>query len=330
MAKRNRPRRGSLAYKPLKRARSQKPRIHSWAASTEVKPLGFAGYKAGMTHVMAIDNRKHSTTKGMEIFIPVTVIDSPPMKVAAIRAYSKAYFGDQPFTDVFSKDLKDDIKRRTDIAKNIDTEKSIKEVEENLSDITDIRLIVQTQPSMATIEKKKADIMELGIGGKDVKEKWEYAKKVLGKELAAEEVLGKNKLIDVTAVTKGKGYQGIIKRIGTRIQPRKTEKGRRHGGTGGAWTPARKLWLWPLPGQMGYHTRTEFNKLVLSIGKNGEEVTPKGGFVNYGPIKGQYILLYGSVPGPIKRLIRVSAARRPGKEQSYEVTYIDQTSKQKV
>lgn len=330
MAKRNRPRRGSLAYKPLKRARSQKPRIHSWAKSTEVKPLGFAGYKAGMTHVMAIDNRKNSTTKGMEIFIPVTVIDSPPMKVAAIRAYSKTYFGKQPYTDVFSKDLKDDIKRRTHLPKNIDIEKSIKAIEDNLTNITDVRLIVQTQPSMTTLEKKTADIMEIAIGGKDVKEKWEYAKKMLGKEIPAEEVLGKNKFIDVTAVTKGKGFQGIIKRIGTRIQPRKTEKGRRHGGTGGPWTPARKLWLWPLPGQMGYHTRTEFNKLVLKIGKNGEEVTPAGGFVNYGPVKGQYILLYGSVPGPVKRLIRISPPRRPAEEENYEITYIDQTTKQKV
>jgi large subunit ribosomal protein L3 len=330
MASRNRPRRGSLAYKPLKRARSQKPRIHSWAQSTEAKPLGFAGYKAGMTHVMAVDNRKHSITHGLEIFVPVTVLDSPPMKVIAIRAYGKAYFGKQAFTDVFAKDLKDDTKRRTDLSKKLDTDKALKELEEKFSDIKDIMLMVQTQPSMTSLEKKAADIMEIAVGGKDLKEKFEFAKKVLGKEIAQEEVLGKHKFIDVTAVTKGKGVQGIIKRIGTRIQPRKTEKGRRHGGTGGAWTPARKLWLWPLPGQMGYHTRTEYNKLVLTLGKNGSEVTPAGGFLHYGPITGSYILLYGSVPGPVKRLIRISPARRPKADENLEVTYVDQSSKQGV
>ena len=330
MASRNRPRRGSLAYKPLKRARSQKPRIHSWTASNEAKMLGFAGYKAGMTHVMAVDNRKNSPTHGLEIFVPVTVLDSPPMKVVAIRAYKKAYFGNQPFTDVFAKDLKDDVKRRVDLPKNLDSDKYLKEVEDNISDIKEIMLMVQTQPSLTTLEKKAADIMEIAVGGKDIKEKFEFAKKVLGKEIAPEEVLGKHKFIDVTAVTKGKGMQGIIKRIGTRIQPRKTEKGRRHGGTGGAWTPARKLWLWPLPGQMGYHTRTEYNKLVMQIGKNGSEVTPAGGFVNYGPVTGSYILLYGSVPGPTKRLIRISAARRPKADENLEVSYIDQTSKQRV
>jgi len=328
MAKRNRPRRGSLAYKPRKRARTQMPRIHSWAESKETLALGFAGYKAGMTHVLAIDNRKNSPTSGLEIAIPVTVIDSPPMTVAGIRAYSAGYFGSTAFTDVYVKELSPGIKRRTTVPKTIETEKKLAEVEGSIARIKDIRLIVHTQPQMASVSKKVADLMEIAIGGKDVKEKLEYAKKVLGKEINAEDVLKTGKFIDVSAVTKGKGYEGIIKRIGTRIQPRKTEKGRRHGGTGGAWTPARKLWLWPLPGQLGYHTRTEFNKLVLSVGKDGKDVTPAGGFINYGAVKGSYILLYGSVPGPIKRLIRISPARRPKADEKLEVTYMDKTSKQ--
>ena len=32
-------------------------------------------------------------------------------------------------------------------------------------------------------------------------------------------------------------------------------------------------------------------------------MNPKGGFVNYGLVKGDYVLLQGSVPGPRKRLI---------------------------
>jgi len=329
MAKRNRPRRGSLAHKPRKRAKKETPRIHSWPACAEAKPLGFAGYKAGMTHVLAVDNRKTSATSGLEISIPVTVIDAPPLKVVAIRAYKKGYAGKQAVTDVYSSELGDDIRNRLTLPKNIDSAKGMKEIEDGMNSLIDIRLIVQTQPGMANLEKKKPDLMEMALGG-SVKEQLEFAKKVLGKEISAEEVLAKNKYADVVAVTKGKGVEGIIKRFHTRIQPRKAEKGRRHGGTGGAWTPARKLWLWPLPGQMGYHTRTEANKMVLQIGKDGKEITPKGGFVNYGPVKGSYVLVLGSVPGPVKRLIRFADPKRPRREQSFEITHIDQTSKQGI
>jgi large subunit ribosomal protein L3 len=327
MAAGNRPRRGSLMTKPRKRARSETVRIHSWAASKEAKALGFAGYKAGMTHVMAVDNRKHSKTAGMEIFIPVTVIDSPPMLVLAIRAYQKAYLGKAALTDVLASDLKDEIKKRLDLPKTIDTAKGLKTLDENIGSIIDIRLIVLTQPTLTSMAKKTPDAMEIALGG-SVPEKLEFAKKVLGKEITAEDVLTKSKYIDVSAVTKGKGYEGIVTRLGTRIQPRKTDKGRRHGGSGGPWTPARKMWMWPLPGQFGYHTRTEYNKLVVSMGKDGKDVTPAGGFLNYGPVKGSYVLLYGSVPGPAKRLIRISPGRRPLSDVNYEVTHISTASKQ--
>jgi len=329
MAKRNRPRRGSLGFKPRKRAKSETPRIHSWAASKDAKPLGFAGYKAGMTHLMAVDKRKHTPTAGLEIFIPVTVIDAPPMIVAAIRAYRKGYQGKAVVTDVYASGLGEAIKRSITLPKKIDTEAGLKEIESGLEGFSDIRLIVETQPGLTSLSKKSPDLMEIALGG-TVKDKFGLAKKVLGKEITAEDVLARNKYFDVSAVSKGKGYEGIITRIGTRIQPRKAEKGRRHGGTGGAWTPARKLWLWPLPGQFGYHTRTEYNKMVLDIGKDGKAVNPKGGFLQYGDVKGSYVLLFGSVPGPVKRLVRFSPPRLPKAEASYEITHIDQSSKQGV
>mgnify|MGYP001588719735 CR=1 FL=1 len=37
---------------------------------------------------------------------------------------------------------------------------------------------------------------------------------------------------------------------------------------------------------MGYHQRIEFNKRILKIGKDGKEVTVKGGFISDGEIKG--------------------------------------------
>ena len=61
MPKHNKPNRGSMAFSPRKRARSETPHISSWAAvdGDEPKILGFAGYKVGMSHIMAVDYRKN-------------------------------------------------------------------------------------------------------------------------------------------------------------------------------------------------------------------------------------------------------------------------------
>lgn len=82
---------------------------------------------------------------------------------------------------------------------------------------------------------------------------------------------------------------------------------------------------------MGYHQRTEFNKRILKIGKNGDEVTPEGGFLRYGPVRSTYIMLKGSVPGPAKRLIRLRYPARPPKkigEEAPQITYISLESVQ--
>ena len=67
------PRAGSMQYWPRKRAKKETARVRSYAKIKEAKPLGFAGYKAGMTHVLVTDNRAKSQTKGEKISMPVTV-----------------------------------------------------------------------------------------------------------------------------------------------------------------------------------------------------------------------------------------------------------------
>jgi large subunit ribosomal protein L3 len=76
---------------------------------------------------------------------------------------------------------------------------------------------------------------------------------------------------------------------------------------------------------MGFHQRTEYNKRVLKIGRDGKEITPKGGFIRYGIIRGPYMLIEGSIPGPEKRPIKLRYPARPPKEVSEEppqITYI--------
>ena len=80
---------------------------------------------------------------------------------------------------------------------------------------------------------------------------------------------------------------------------------------------------------MGYHNRVDFNKLVIKVGEKGEEVNPDGGFVNYGLVEGEYILIKGSTPGPKKRAIALRKAIRPsGAKPAYSVDYISKESQQ--
>jgi large subunit ribosomal protein L3 len=63
---------------------------------------------------------------------------------------------------------------------------------------------------------------------------------------------------------------------------------------------------------MGFQQRTEFNKRILKVGENAKEITPAGGFLHYGLINNPYVLVKGSIPGPIKRLVRIRPAIRQG------------------
>jgi large subunit ribosomal protein L3 len=62
---------------------------------------------------------------------------------------------------------------------------------------------------------------------------------------------------------------------------------------------------------MGFHQRTEYNKLVVKVGNNGAEVTPKGGFLRYGEVNSDYVAIKGSVPGTTNRLVLMRLAVRP-------------------
>ena len=148
--------------------------------------------------------------------------------------------------------------------------------------------------------------MEIKVGGKcSVEEKFEYAKSMLGKEFAAKDVFQEGQFVDVIAVTKGKGFAGVVKRFGVKIKHHKSRKSKREVGSIGPWHPPFVMRTVPRAGQLGYFRRTVYNLRILRIGEDGSEITPKGGFTHYGVIRGNYIMLSGSTPGPPKRLIRL-------------------------
>ena len=315
----HRPRRGSLAYSPRKRAKSEVPQIKAWRESDEARVLGFAGYKAGMTHVMMIDTKPNSPTEGMEVSVSATVVETPEMRVAAIRGYASSTHGKRVVGEAWAREQDRELLKNfrvPDKGSEQNLEKLEKLVESGV--ISELRAILHTRSHKVTgIPKKKPDLMETGIGGGDPMASFEFARSILGRTLKVGDLFKAGDIIDVVAVTTGKGTQGPVKRWGISLMKSKHSRAGslRQVGNLGPWSPAHVSWRVPQLGQTGYHQRTDFNKMILKIGDAREEdITPSNGFINYGVVRNEYVVIKGSVPGPVKRLIRMRHAIRPKSE----------------
>jgi len=327
------PKRGSLAYMPRVRAPKPVAHVRAWPADAILRLQGFVGYKAGMTHVFMIDDRKGSLTAGQEIVMPATVIDVPPLVVCAIKLYGQTTHGFNTLKEVWSGELSKDLARILVVPEKYDQQKALSEAEAFIKNgkVAEVRLLLHTQPRLSSVPKKKPDLVEISIGGPSIGERWNRSKELLGKQIKVTDVFKEGEFVDVSAITKGKGFQGPVKRWGIKILPRKQDDGARQVGTLGPWKPTRVMWTVPGPGQMGYNQRTDINKRILKLGVKGEEVTPSGGFTRYGPVKGDYVLLAGSIPGPTKRLVHLRRAMKgPAQVSPPSVTSISTVSQQGV
>ena len=300
--------------------------VKSWVDLNQAKLLGFAGYKAGMTHITIKDNRSHSHTKGEQVVMPVTVIECPTLKILSLKFYKNSPYGYNISTEVLNSKLDKNLARKLMLPKK---SKELSEVESKLDTFDDMRIVVYTQPKNSGLGKKTPDIFEIGIGGKNVKEKFEFVKNLFDKELKVSDVFKAGSKVDVHSITKGKGFQGAVKRYGVDLRSHKSEKKRR-GVVLGPERPGKILWAALMPGRMGVHLRTEHNKDVMLIGNKPEEINPKGGFLHYGLVRGDYLLLKGSVAGPAKRLITFVDPLRKAKTfgNNYEIQYVSLESKQ--
>lgn len=331
--KKHAPKRGSLAYSPRKRAKSILARIRYWPKIEAETPrlLGFVGYKAGMTYAIVVEDRKRSPNFGKEVIRPVTVLETPPLLICGIRAYTKTPYGLRTLTEAWMEDPPDELERVFTLPEKFNTEENLKKIAENLEKVSKIRVIAVTQPKQTSVPKKKPEVAEIEIGGGTVHQQFQYAKSLLGKTINPAEVFKEGQHVDVIAVSTGKGFQGPVKRWGVKILQHKGRKTKRGVATLGPWNPHRVLYSVPRAGQMGFHQRTEYNKRILKIGTDGKEITPKGGFIRYGPVRGPYMLLEGSTPGPEKRPIKLRYPARPPKgapEEPPQITYISLESPQ--
>jgi large subunit ribosomal protein L3 len=387
------PRRGSLGVRPRKRAEELTPRVRTWPAKTWAelllekygkdaekhgvvsKPalLGFAAYKAGMTHALMVEDRPRTPFTGKEVFTPVTILDAPPMVILGLRAYGvgeqgglvslgeawrspveavgkayEEYYSKNPLLtesvdSVVRKYLQGLRKLNHGLVKPDPTGKyGFKFVETNWEEafkkvftgnVVEVRALASTIPVLSGFAKKKPEIVEIKIGGGGVEEIVKYGESVLGGLVTVRDVFTEGQFIDVIGVTKGRGFQGVVKRFGVKVLPRwhKHRKGaRKIGSRSPAFGTMSEP---PQAGQTGFHRRTDYNKRILRIGFNGLEVTPSGGFLHYGLVYGPYLMLKGTVFGPAKRLLILRHPVRPPTWlplESPRITYLNLESKQGV
>jgi len=130
--KKHSPKHGSLAYLPRHRAKRSVARIRFWPKTDAQTPklLGFTGYKAGMTYVFTIEDRKRSPNFGKEIMRAATVVETPPIIICGIRTYSKTPYGLKNLTEAWMPDPPDDLERKLVLPENFKTEQMLQKINE--------------------------------------------------------------------------------------------------------------------------------------------------------------------------------------------------------
>jgi large subunit ribosomal protein L3e len=313
-----------------------------------------------------------------EVVEAVTIVETPPIRVVGVVGYVETPRGLRSLTTIWASHLSEELKRRfyknwyrskkkafTRYAKKHAEDGgklTARELERIRKYCTVVRVLAHTQIRQTGLSQKKAHLMEIQVNGGSIAEKVEYAQGLFEKEVKIESVFEKNENIDIIAVTKGHGFEGVTHRWGTKKLPRKTHKGLRKVACIGAWHPSKVMFSVARAGQSmyqlnhisftlitpcitdGYHHRTEINKKIYRIGLGGLEdnastehdvtkktITPLGGFPHYGIVKNDFLLLKGSIPGTKKRVITlrkslmVHTSRRD--LEQVDLKFIDTSSK---
>lgn len=142
----------------------------------------------------------------------------------------------------------------------------------------------------------------------------DVSKYVLGQELTVE-VFEEGEMVDVSGVSKGKGYQGVIKRYHQSRGPM-GHGSQYHRGVGslGTMRPMRVFKGKKLPGHMGHVSVTMQNLEVVAV-------IPEE----------NVILIKGNVPGPKKSLVIIkSAVKKPTvkKDKVELVSYVAEVAEE--
>merc|ERR1711884_131661 len=358
------PRHGSMGFYPKKRSRRHRGKVKAFPKDDPKKPVhltAFLGFKAGMTHIVREVDRPGSKGGAREIVEAVTVIETPPLVCVGMVGYIETPRGLRALKTIWAEHINVECKRRfyknwskskkkafTKACLKWKDEVGKKEIEKDLNQIKKycqvVRVICHTQQQLLRRRQKKAHIMEIQLNGGTIADKVNFAREHFEKKVPIKSVFGKDEMIDIIGVTKGKGFKGVTSRWHTKKLPRKTHKGLRKVACIGAWHPSRIQYTVARAGQKGYHHRTEINKKVYRIGSGTDksnaktefdpvekEITPLGGFPRYGCIRQDFVMLKGCIMGTTKRPITLRKSLiKQTKRVAFEkikLKFIDTSSK---
>ena len=234
-------------------------------------------------------------------------------------------------------------------------EDALKNAEASLGRIRELYAILAVSPRQAGLEQKNPYIFEGMVGGGSIAQQFEYLSGMLGKQVSISDTFEAGSSVDVAAITKGKGWQGVLKRWNVKKKQHKSRKTVREVGSLGPISPQSVMYTVPRAGQFGFHQRTEYNKRIMIVGdataeeeqrrleaeaqsaaaaaadskksdgakrrrghgsqsaqqqRQNRGINPAGGYKHFGLVKGEYVILKGSVPGTYRRLVKLRSQVR--------------------
>ena len=355
------PRHGSLAFRK-RRVHKLRQKCRSFPRDKAYqKPhlTAFLGFKAGMTHVVREVLRTNTKLPKDGVLEAATVIETPPMIGVGLVGYKKTIGGLKTVTALYAQHINESMKRTyykrwyksekrafANYEANYNEPAAKKQREQKIRALKKcdiVRLVAHTQMDKLPLKQKKAEVCEIQINGGSAADKVEFGLALLEKEIPVDTVFAPEELIDVIGATKGHGFQGVIKRFGVKHLPRKTHRGLRKVACIGAWHPARVAWTVARAGQLGFFKRTQINKKIYRVGTGenrnaktefditSKDITPMGGFLHYGEVKNDFLLVKGSTVGVRRRVLTLRKAMFPSHskkaQEKVSLKFIDTSSK---
>jgi len=361
-----RPRHGSLGFLPRKRTTHHRGKIKSFPKDDPSKPChwtAFMAFKAGMTHILRDVDKPGSKLHKKEVVEAVSILETPPMVVCGFVGYVETPRGLRALTSVWAGHLSEECKRRFYKSWHKSKQKAFTKYHKRYSDASKdggkpmqaevdrakkycqvIRAICHTQVSKAKIGQKKAHVKEIQINGGTVAQKVDFVTNLFEQEVKVSDVIAKDEMIDIIGCSRGRGFDGVVTRWGVTRLVRKSHRGLRKVACIGTWHPTRVQFQVPRSGQNGYGHRTEINKKVYRIGAKDDAKsctteqdltekgpTPIGGFIRYGEINEDWVMLKGTVMGSKKRIITLRKSLLPQNSrtalENINLKFIDTSSK---
>lgn len=186
-----------------------------------------------------------------------------------------------------------------------DTSKNVKKSRDGITQKAGIKA------PLRFLKEIRFDAAEPLIDGKKRGIKVNEVEMWVGDMLKAGDIFAKNDSVDVTGTSKGKGFQGVVRRHGFAGGPKTHGQSDRHrapGSIGSGTTPGRVYKGKRMAGRMGGDTVTVQNLLVVDAGED-------------------FIAVKGLVPGAINGYLVVrSASPMPEKPVEEEMEIVEEAS----